>query len=139
MAPAWETNRLIYYNEKEQAWKYGPLEQNYKEFIQFLNKMYEEELFDPEFTAGWNVCYNNFINGKIFACGSWCPLNYQRSLDGQVNTPGNGHITPNTLRQFVPESPYQQENANHQNRDSGIADLLLICDLLSLELTDDIT
>ena len=48
-----------YYDEEEQTWKYGGVEEKAKEIIFFLKKLYDEGLIDPEFLtctqASWTA------------------------------------------------------------------------------------
>ena len=89
MAPAWETSLGIYYNEKEKQWKYGPTEANFKEFIQFVNKLYADEILDPEFSVMTSTLFfEKLYNGLAFSAHLWMPLNSTRSIEGQQTTAG---------------------------------------------------
>lgn len=44
----YHTSDGIYWDGQE--YKYGPLDENYKKALQFLNKVYEEKLLDPEYS-----------------------------------------------------------------------------------------
>lgn len=51
MSRMFSTLNDIYYNEDQKQYIYGPIEDNYKKSIQFLNKLYNDKLLDPEFTS----------------------------------------------------------------------------------------
>lgn len=50
-AVAWGTEQGMYYDSVKKVWKYGPVEDNYKEMISFFNKLYIEGLIPPDFTT----------------------------------------------------------------------------------------
>ncbi len=45
----WGTGRDYYYNFDDKEWKFGPLDPEYKEATEFMNKLYAEELIPPDF------------------------------------------------------------------------------------------
>jgi putative aldouronate transport system substrate-binding protein len=51
------SGNAMYYSNKEQAWVYGAREEGYRKAVEWLAKMYEEELMPPNIlsldTAGW--------------------------------------------------------------------------------------
>lgn len=53
----WDTGYLMYYNNGQQKWSFGPIEDNFKEMLAFFNKMYKEGLIPPNTltldTKGW--------------------------------------------------------------------------------------
>lgn len=70
MAPSWGTdwqstanNNQMYYDREADTWNYGPVEDNFKNMLQFLSKLYEEELIPPNFmsltTKEWQDLISN--------------------------------------------------------------------------------
>ena len=56
MAPSWGANMTYFY--KDNQWKYGPLEDGYKNMTAYLNKLYNEKLIPTDFlsidTKAWS-------------------------------------------------------------------------------------
>lgn len=51
LAPQWGTGDMVYYNQKAKKWQFGPVEDNFKAMLQYLNKLYAEKLLDPEWAT----------------------------------------------------------------------------------------
>lgn len=57
----------MYFNEESGKWNFGPLEQGYKETLEFLAKMYKDGLLDKEFaTQADSQWVEKLINEKAF-------------------------------------------------------------------------
>ncbi|WJH34159.1 extracellular solute-binding protein [Paenibacillus sp. CC-CFT747] len=50
-APAFQTGHDMYYSFEQKTWRYGPVEDNYKKLIEYLNKFYKEGLIPPDFLS----------------------------------------------------------------------------------------
>jgi putative aldouronate transport system substrate-binding protein len=48
IAPLWATGHKAYFDEDKKEWRYGPVENNYKEFVTFVNRLYKEKLIPPD-------------------------------------------------------------------------------------------
>jgi putative aldouronate transport system substrate-binding protein len=48
LAPNFGTNWDYYYDHDNNDWKYGPIEDNYKVMLEYLNKFYKEGLIPPD-------------------------------------------------------------------------------------------
>ena len=59
----WDTGEMVYYNEKTGKWQFGPIEDNYKAMLQFLNKLMSEGLLDPE----WSTLATKQWEDKLYA------------------------------------------------------------------------
>ncbi len=68
------TTPYIYYKSSQDAYIYGPFEENYKKMLQYLNKLYTEGLYDPEFPQ-YSFADDNWrqklANGKSFISESY--------------------------------------------------------------------
>jgi putative aldouronate transport system substrate-binding protein len=42
---------MVYYNTETNKWQFGPTEDNFKAMLQYLNKLLDEKLLDPEWTT----------------------------------------------------------------------------------------
>lgn len=51
IAPQWNTGHNMYLDPATDAYKYGPIEDNYKRMLQYFNKLYNEKLLDPEWAT----------------------------------------------------------------------------------------
>ncbi|MDD4295794.1 MAG: extracellular solute-binding protein [Ruminiclostridium sp.] len=45
---AWGTGNEQYYDWDQKVWKYGPIEDSFKEMVTFYNKLYNDELIPPD-------------------------------------------------------------------------------------------
>lgn len=70
----------IYYNHDKNQWVYGPMEDNYKKFVEFFSKLYNEKILNPDFaTMSYEQWQQSWINGETFfsywwsATGNWFP------------------------------------------------------------------
>ncbi|MGL1890512.1 MAG: extracellular solute-binding protein [Spirochaetaceae bacterium] len=70
MAPSWGTdwqasssNHQLYYNRDASEWGYGPIEDNFKDLVAFINKLYTEDLIPLNFmsltTKEWQDLVSN--------------------------------------------------------------------------------
>lgn len=70
LAPSWGTdymdfvdNRYMELNAETGTWSFGPIEDSYREMLEFYNKLYEEQLLIPNFltidTKGWQDVISN--------------------------------------------------------------------------------
>ena len=60
----WDT---LYWNGTE--WAFGPIEDNFREMLKYLNGLYEAEYIDPEFgTADGNAANEKASTGKALIC-----------------------------------------------------------------------
>lgn len=70
LAPSWGTdyidltdNRYMRLDEKTDEWVFGPIEDEYKEMLEFYHKLYKEKLLIPNFltidTKGWQDVISN--------------------------------------------------------------------------------
>lgn len=70
MAPSWgsnwqvsSSNDQLYYDRDDSEWRYGPIEENFKEMVAFINKLYSEELIPLNFmsltTKEWQDLVSN--------------------------------------------------------------------------------
>ena len=58
-----------YYNGSE--WVYGPIEDNFREMLRYLNGLWEAGYIDPEYTTtDWNMHLEKATNGKAVICAS---------------------------------------------------------------------
>lgn len=58
---------VLYYNDGE--WKFGPLEDNYREMLKYVNSLYEAGYIDPEFaTADENAATTKATTGVGLIC-----------------------------------------------------------------------
>lgn len=51
LAPNFETNFEYYYNWDAEEWRFGPIEDNYKVMIEYLNTFYKERLIPQDFLS----------------------------------------------------------------------------------------
>ena len=68
------TASTIYYNKDQDAYAFGPFEPGYKNMLQYLNKLYSEELYDPEFSSyefAGNKWREKLANGQAFISESY--------------------------------------------------------------------
>ncbi|AWP27719.1 extracellular solute-binding protein [Paenibacillus glucanolyticus] len=49
MAVNFDTSNKLYYNFESKEWKYGPIEDNFKLLVEYLNKFYKEGFIPPDF------------------------------------------------------------------------------------------
>lgn len=61
------TQSAIYYNKNQGKYLYGPIEDNYKKSLEFLNKLYKEQLLDNEFaTLSDEQWKEKLLNNRAF-------------------------------------------------------------------------
>jgi len=51
LAYQWKTGQMVYYNTETNKWQFGPTEDNFKAMLQYLNKLLDEKLLDPEWAT----------------------------------------------------------------------------------------
>ncbi|XID92183.1 extracellular solute-binding protein [Paenibacillaceae bacterium WGS1546] len=78
MAPQWKANTVIYYDADAAAWKYGPIEDGYKEMLKYMHRLNEEKLIPPDWltldTKGWQ--------DLVSTDKSFITLDYLTRIDG---------------------------------------------------------
>jgi len=72
-ATAWGIKAYnVYYDEGAKAWKYSDTDPKMKEMLDFFNKLYKEELLDPEFLTNTQpVWTKKMVNGDSFISFDW--------------------------------------------------------------------
>lgn len=63
LGPQWGTGDMVYFNRKTNKWQFGPMENNFKSMLQYLNKLYSEKLLDPE----WATLATKQWEDKLYA------------------------------------------------------------------------
>lgn len=87
--PSFRTGKTIYYNYDKNEWVYGPMEDNYKLFLEFFAKLYKEELLNPEFVSmPYEQWSQSWINDETF-------FSYWWSATGEWFSPNNSSKNPN--------------------------------------------
>ena len=72
IAPQWKTGYNMYWDQKLDTYKFGPIEDNYKRMLMFLNSLYSQELLDPEWaTLATKQWEDKLINGRGFVTVDW--------------------------------------------------------------------
>jgi len=67
LCPSWYTNSGVYYDEDGKQFKFGPIEDNYKELVVFLRKLYEEGLIPPDIYSMDSKAWTDMmVQGKSF-------------------------------------------------------------------------
>ncbi len=90
------TSSTIYYNAEQDAYTFGPFEPNYKSMLEYLNKLYAEELYDPEFSSyefSGNKWREKLANGQAFISESYVwEMQYENanSVNVLANSIGRG-------------------------------------------------
>ena len=59
----WGTGQMVYFNTKTNQWQFGPTEDNFKAMLQYLNKLMNEKLLDPE----WSTLATKQWEDKMYA------------------------------------------------------------------------
>ncbi|MBO9606496.1 MAG: extracellular solute-binding protein [Paenibacillaceae bacterium] len=70
---AFNTGESIYYSDANGKWQYGPVEPNYKEILQLLNKMQNDKLLHPEWAANDGNAMLKLIWSDPYAGGAVLP------------------------------------------------------------------
>ncbi len=87
----------VYYNDG--AWRFGPIEDNYREMLKYLNSLYEAGYIDPEFaTADTNAATTKATTGV----GALCPTLWSGSVQGWNDVMEEGQEWGLA---FLPENP----------------------------------
>ncbi len=72
IAYQWKTGKDMYFNFDNDKWQFGPVEDNYREMLEFLNRLYEDGLLDEEWltltTTQWE---DKIINDQSFVSVDW--------------------------------------------------------------------
>lgn len=61
MAPGFNTSSTYYYDYDKNEWRYGPVEDNYKVMVSYMNKFYKEGLVAPDFMAHKRKQFNDLL------------------------------------------------------------------------------
>ncbi len=59
----WGTGQMVYFNTTTNKWQFGPIEDNFKAMLQYLNKLSSEKLLDPE----WSTLATKQWEDKMYA------------------------------------------------------------------------
>ncbi|MEF3311867.1 extracellular solute-binding protein [Paenibacillus sp. GYB004] len=77
MAPQFNTYNDIYYDFDKKEWRYGPVEDNYKKLVVFLNRLYKEGLMPPDWLTVKGKQFDDFIaNNKSFVFLDYMVMDY---------------------------------------------------------------
>lgn len=74
---AWGTCNEQYYDWDEKVWKYGPIEDSFKEMVEFYNKLYKEELIPPDFLSLTTQQWQQILSSN----GAFLTLDYIVRVD----------------------------------------------------------
>jgi ABC-type sugar transport system, periplasmic component len=97
-------NDGTYYNSAQDKYMYGPLEDNFKKALEFLNKLYKEKLLDPEFaTLSDEQWKEKLINEKAFVTFDY--KHETRSLSGTLQDAGQKQ-NPDNFK-MIPVAPFK--------------------------------
>lgn len=139
----YHTNDAIFWNGE--AYEYGPVTENYRAMLTWLNKLYSEGLLDPEsFTEDSDMHNQKMLTGKVFmSLGEW--------FNDDVNRNNNEESDAYWVNALAPTDPeqgtawQQVTNVNEPtiggeimviNSNSEYVDLIVkLCDL---QYTDDV-
>lgn len=65
-------NGTRFYDEADGLWKYAPADENYREFLRFLNRCYEAGVLDPAiFTQSDTDFLDKLVDGRAFVTVTW--------------------------------------------------------------------
>jgi putative aldouronate transport system substrate-binding protein len=113
IAPSWGTDYGMYYDSSKKEFKYGPVENNFKDMIAFYNKLYTEGLIPPDFlslnTKAWQdaistnsafvtmdyVSRIDFFNSSLRKDNPQFSLAYMAPSKGGVN--GVAKVAPSAV------------------------------------------
>lgn len=77
MAPQFNTFNDTYYDFDRKEWRYGPIEDNYKKLIAFMNKLYKEGLLAPDWlTFNSKKWEDSLSNDKAFVFLDYVVMDY---------------------------------------------------------------
>jgi putative aldouronate transport system substrate-binding protein len=103
MAASWGTDSGMYYDQGKKEWRFGPVENNYKEMIAFYNKLYNDGLIPPDFlsinTKVWQDAFStnsafvtvdylsriDFFNGSLRKDNPQFTIAYMTPIKGGAN------------------------------------------------------
>lgn len=67
MGYSFGTYNGIYYEKNADEYLYGPLYNNYKDFLQYLGRLYAEELLDPDYATSNKTVWQEYLtSGKSY-------------------------------------------------------------------------
>jgi putative aldouronate transport system substrate-binding protein len=70
--PTFRTGPSIYFNHDVNEWVYGPTEDNYKFYLEYMAKLYREGLLNPDaVTTSYEQWTQDWINDKSFFAWWW--------------------------------------------------------------------
>lgn len=71
-APTFRTGPTIYYNHDVDDWVYGPAEDNYRYYIEYMAGLYSEGLLNPDATTtSYEQWVQDWINDRTFFAWWW--------------------------------------------------------------------
>lgn len=75
LAPSWGINDLgqLYYNTEEKVWKHSSIDPKVKNMLDYLKKLYDEKLIDPEFLTCTQAVWNQKMvkESEAFVTFDW--------------------------------------------------------------------
>jgi len=87
--PAWGTGWEVYYNFESNEWRYGPIEDNFKEMAMYLYKLYQEELIPPDWLSIETSVYDEMVvNDKGFILFEYLPRIDSYATMAKESNPG---------------------------------------------------
>lgn len=67
VSAGWGLGNGVVFNHETQEYEFGPVTDNFREFVAFFNKLYQEKLLDPEsLTQDNDMANQKFVNGQSF-------------------------------------------------------------------------
>ena len=68
----WNYGDGMLFDHDTQTWNFAPIQDNYKEYLEFTNKLYESGALDPEYTTADDTKYEpKVVNGETFIMFDW--------------------------------------------------------------------
>ncbi|MEF3305845.1 extracellular solute-binding protein [Paenibacillus sp. GYB003] len=117
MAPQFETYNDFYYDFDKKEWRYGPIEDNYKKIVLFLNKLYKDGLMPPDWLTVRGKQFDDFIaNDKSFVFLDYMVMDY-------YNVPLRKDNPQFAMRFMPPPAGFagaKRQNINQNTVDSGM-------------------
>ena len=82
LPPSWGVFQGVYYDESADKFKYGQIEDNFKQVVEFLRKLYAEKLIPPDiYSMDAKAWTDLMVQGKTFIT-----LDYVGRVDGLVES-----------------------------------------------------
>ncbi|MBP1988549.1 extracellular solute-binding protein [Paenibacillus eucommiae] len=111
MAPQFDTSNGAYYDFDKDEWRYGPIEENYKKLVVFMNTLYKEGLIAPDWLSANNKKWEDSIaNDKAFVFLDYMVMDYYNSPLRKDNPEFNMLFMPPPAG--FPGAPRQNLNQN---------------------------